>query len=360
MNAERPVFYFYPMFTHVSWNSIAEKHLQHLTKYFKIYKINLEAFPLIDLYSKPIVILHPFFYPAAKWSQSFARRRSRMNSVIGFDVADSDSISPLAVNLSNYASAMVVPSNFSKKSYIDSGVRVPVHVVPHGIDEKWLDAPPLKPNFFKQLAEIKEKRKLKLILGYFLHSPYRKGFDLFLRFFDELYKERKDVCIVLKTGMGVGWIFRPLDTVPTVIEGFVNGLIRIHWLEEEQQMELFDICDMYFLSSRGGGFEHPPFLGMCRGEIVIGAKGCSWDDWLPEWALVPSKKSDVILKGNHIHDGRGVEILIDKAVNKAHEILDNLDDYRSRLREYLNTHVRENFTWEKICLKIKDIIAQYL
>jgi len=360
MKPRRPIFYFYPMFTHVSWNSIAEKHLEHLEKYFRIYRINLEAFPFVELLSKPLIIVHPYFYVVTKWEKHLVKRREKMHGLIGFDVADSDKMSKHAVKLSGYASALIVPSNFSKKSYVDSGVKVPVHVVPHGVDEKWLDTPPLQPQTFKKLSKVKKERRLKLILGYFLHSPYRKGLDLFFEFFKQLYNERKDVCIVLKTMQGVGWFFRPLNRIPPVLEGFMNGLIRISWLTEQQQMELFDICDMYFLSSRGGGFEHPPFLGMCRGEVVIGAKGCSWDDWLPEWALIPSKPSKTVLEGNPIHVGRGVEVLMDKAVDKAVEILDNLNDYKARVKEHLSTHVRENFTWKKICPKIRDIILRYL
>jgi len=356
----RPIFYVYPMFKHVSWNVIGEKHCEQLKNHLRIYMIDEEALPLIEIYSNPLILLHPYFYPFQKWESKLSRKFASVHGVLGIDVADSDRISLYAVRLTNYALAMIVPSNFSKRTYIKSGVKVPVHVIPHGADDYWFEMQPVKSETFLKLVQIKEKYHAKLLLTYMLHSPYRKGLDILIKIYNKVKEEYGNVLLVLKTNRGVGFYSNPIKYRDGYLEKYMNGIVFHRWLNEWQQMELFDICDMYVLTSRGGGFEHPPFLALVRGEIVLGAKGGAWEDFLPEWALVPSKTSGYVLAGNPIHTGYGVEMLVEKAVDKILEIFDNLDDYKARVREYVNTHVREKFTWKKIGQKLSKILQKYL
>jgi glycosyltransferase involved in cell wall biosynthesis len=127
-------------------------------------------------------------------------------------------------------------------------------------------------------------------------------------------------------------------------------------LSDDQIRELMDVCDIFLLGSRGGGFEHPPLLALARGEVALGAKGGAWEDYLPDWALVSSHASDIVLKDNPIHNGRGVEMDVDACVSKLHTILDNLDEYRARVRQHVYTVVRERFTWGRIGEQLRDIV----
>ena len=81
---------------------------------------------------------------------------------------------------------------------------------------------------------------------------------------------------------------------------------------------------------------------------------------MPEWGLVPSKPSGEVLPGNNIHTGRGVEMLIDKAIDLSLEILDNHEEYLARTRDHLETIIRKNFTWEKVGLLLREVIRRYL
>ena len=76
--------------------------------------------------------------------------------------------------------------------------------------------------------------------------------------------------------------------------------------------------------------------------------------------LVPSKPSGVVLAGNSIHTGVGVEMIVDKAVDKIHCILDNLEEYRVKTREHVNTVVKKRFIWSQIGLQLRDIILRYM
>ena len=55
-----------------------------------------------------------------------------------------------------------------------------------------------------------------------------------------------------------------------------------------------------------------------------------------------------------------MEIIIEKALDKFHDIMQNLDEYRARVREHVNKVVRERFTWERVGQLLRDVILRYL
>lgn len=356
----RLIYYFYPVLRRVSFSVIAKKHCEQLRKYFRLYEMDELALPYIEAATKPLLILQPYFYPLQKYESRLARKRHYFNGLIGIDVADSTHITPYAVSLTEYADALIVPSNFAKRVYEGSGVKKPVHVVPHGVDESWIDAPPSKPSKFKHISDLKEKLGCKLLLSFIVHSEYRKGLDILLEIYRRLYGERRDVALVIKTMHGAGYISKPIDYKMDGLDLYLEWRVSSEWFSEGELMELIDICDVFLLTSRGGGFEHPALQALSRGLPVIAAKGGAWDDYLPEWSLVESVRSGRVLENNPIHDGYGVEMVLEKAVDKTIDVLDNLEEYKVRVKDYVDTHVRNELTWGAIGRSLRDIVEEYV
>jgi len=173
-------------------------------------------------------------------------------------------------------------------------------------------------------------------------------------------REYNDVLLVVKTAQGVGYFPETVEWKGEQLEYHMDGKVLVGWLNEREKMELMDVCDLYFLSSRGGAFEVPPLEALARGEIVLGAKNGAWEDWMPDWALTPSRRSGRVLPSNPIHDGSGVEVLIDKAVDKTLEIFNNMDEYRARVREHITHVIKQKFLWEKIGIQLKNVVQTYL
>jgi len=343
----RYIFYVYPMWHRVSFTLIAEKHVEQLKRWYRVERIDELAFPHIMPMSRPIVFMHPFFYAMSRAARFIARKLHLYKAIIGVDVADSDHISSLAVSMTDYATAMIVPSSFSRQAYVRSGVKAPVYVVPHGLDREWYERPNIAPKYFGDLLRLKEKKGYKYLLYFLWHSPYRKGFDLVVEIYKRLKQERKDVKLVFKT-----------KTADGREAAIMRGLGAIHvygWLTEEQKMALYDTCDIYILASRGGGFEMNGLEALARGLPVIAARGGSWEDYLPDWLLVDSKPTPWVLKDNPIHDGKGVEMRIDKAVDKLHDILENLDDYKARVREHVSK-IRHIYNWDNVGKLLRRVV----
>jgi len=344
----RPVWYVYPIWKKVSFSIVAKKHLQYLRRMMRVEEIDELTFPFTDVFSRPLVLMHPYFYPAEVFARHLAHRIPKLWGIIGLDVADSDMLSQHAVDLANRATAMIVPSRFSRNAYVRSGVRVDVHVLPHGVDPEFIDRPKSELPFPEILRDLKRRRNLKVLLAYIVHSPYRKGEDLLMEIYQRLRRERDDVILAIKDMHGI-----ILDN------GQKRERIFDGWLREHQQIGLYDSADLFLLTSRGGGFELPGLEALARGVPVIAAKGGSWEDYMPEWGLVPSRPSAPIFDGNTIHVGRGVEMILERAVDKALDILDNLDDYKAKAHEYAQTRIRQEFTWPWIAENLKRIIERY-
>lgn len=349
----RPLIYVYPMFKEISFRFIGDKHIKQLQKYIIVRAYDESTLPTILpiiklLYTTP-VILHPFFFQV----QHYGHMIDSNVSIIGIDVADTNHLTEKAVEMTEKATALIVPSTFAQKAFTSSGVKTPTHVIPHGVEENWITAPKQKITTFSELGKLK-KEGIKIIQSWILHSDYRKGQDLLIKIWNELMDERKDTALALRKQEGI-----QIYTTK-IIEGTKPTTIPIGWLSEQQKMELMDVCDIYLLTSRGGGFEHPPLEALSRGEIVIGAEGGAWQDFLPDWLLVKSHESGQIFMGNPIHDGAGVEMEIEDAINKLHNILNDLEEYRAKVYAYVNTHIREKFTWEKVGKQLANLIAKYM
>jgi len=314
--------------------------LKYLKKYFRIEEIDELAFPSITPHSKPLVVIHPYFFIMIRASKQISRKLHRYGGFIGIDVCDSDHISRLAVSTTNYAHTLFVPSNFCREVYVRSGVKTNVDVLPHGLDPEFFVKPRNPGQFFGDLLKFKQRHNLKFILFYLWHSEYRKGWDLVFKFYNILRKERKDAILVLKTATPNGPAIKQCKQV--------NCINVAGWLSEDQKIELYDLADIYPLFSRGGGFELNGLEALARNVVVLAAAKGPWTDYLPGFSLIEYRICGHVLKDNPIHDGRGFEVVVEKAVDKAHEILDNLDDYRARVREFVDKHIVNKFSWPRI------------
>jgi len=355
-----PAFYVYPMSRWVSFSYIAEHHVRELRRHLRVEVVDegaLAAVMAVALRAaRCVFLLHPFFYPMQVYEARLLRKLGRPERVIGVDVADSDHVSAEGVRLTGYAEAMVVPSTFSRDAYVRSGVSVPVHVVPHGVPEPYLSSPPSRPSRFRELADYKARSGRRLLQVWLLHSGFRKGEDLAYEVFNRLLRERGDVALAVRRPFALEVYSEEVDA------GRLRPTLSIPAgrLSEGEVMELMDACDAYLLSSRGGGFEHPPLLALARGEPVVAARGGAWQDYLPSWGLVESRRSSVLLPGNPIHDGCGVEMEVEAAVGRLHEVLDDLEGHRAKVREHVESRIREGFTWRRAGELLRDVVLRYL
>ena len=197
----KSIWYVYPQHHTVSFTFIAREHIRLLRKKWRIQEIPEKGFLHIHPSSKPLVFVHPMLYIATQNLEKFDYQRLFYDTLIGVEVADSDRISNLAANIINKADAVILPSQWSKESYLRSGVRIPIHVVPHGL-RKMFYQPKTKP----QTDVLKEALRLKKLYGWVFfsffcwHSPARKGYDLVIEAMKEIQRTHKNTVIIVWQG----------------------------------------------------------------------------------------------------------------------------------------------------------------
>jgi glycosyltransferase involved in cell wall biosynthesis len=334
------------MFKRVSWSIVGWRHVHHLKKLgMHIEEVEERTIPTLYLQTHPFLIFHPFFYPFQAYERSIKKSLPLASGVIGIDVADSDRISEYAVHLTEYADALIVPSEFSRKSFLNSGVRKPVYAIPHGLDEEFYELPPNPNPYFGALAKKKSRENLVYAVFFLQHSDYRKGFDLVLKWYQKLKKERSNVLLIVIT------------PVPYVSGKKFGGINIYGWFGINEKIALYDLADIYPLFSRGGGFEMCGLEALSRKAVVIAPKGGSWAEYLPKFSLVKSHRCSYVLKDNPIHVGGGVEIDVDKAVDKAVDIVDNLHEYKQRTWEYVQ-QIKSIYNWDNVAFMLKSVIEK--
>jgi len=243
-----PVYYVYPQWHTVSFTLVSHKHIEQLKKYFRLYAIDELAFPYRDIFCKPVCVIHPYFFIVQRNPQRFLYMLEKFKAVIGIDVADTDMIGRVGVQLANLANCMIVPSTFCKFAYERSGVKVPIHVVPHGLSKAYYDPRKLPTDkYLKHLLELKRKRNYIYVLFFLIHSGERKGVDLVYDVMREIVKMYNNVKLIVKIGVMNEYHKRIVESM--------GGFIFSKFLNEHNLIALYDMCDIYPLFSRGGGFE---------------------------------------------------------------------------------------------------------
>jgi len=340
----RTIYYFYPIEHRVSFQFIARQHVEMLRSRYRVEEIDERSFYGRDSYVKVSAIVHPYLYIAGKQPDSAVWETSKYDKVIAVDVADSDKLSSGAVNLFNLADACIVPSNWSREAYIRSGVAPPVHVVPHALSDIYYE-PKVDVRECLDLAEYAEllqkvRERYKALICFFLwHSFWRKGGDLVLKTLSALRRERRDFAVVARSSDTTFLSGLELAQIPT--------LALAKWLDEKAVVAVYDLCDIYPLFSRGGGFEMNGLEALARGEVVLAVAEGSWTDYLPPEFLLPIAKYEHPLPNNPFHVGFGPVVDVEKAVDRLHEIIDNLDEWKARAREHA-ARVRERFSGENV------------
>ena len=370
---ENGILYVYPVYHNVSFSLVARKHIEYLRKLklLSVHEIDETVFANYIPHLRYSMFLHPWMYIYGrllrvrelglsnglkpKFELYMDWWRSHFDQLIAVDVCDSDRLSEFAVDLLNDADKVIVPSNFAVEVCRRSGVQRPVYRVQHAVDPEWYSMPnqwetaPIK-SINPALIEIylyKLKRGKKVILYWLWHSAERKGWLEVKEFYTRLSMERRDVVLVMKTALSSTAEFQQVMHL---------GAIQLYgWLSEYEKMVLYDLADLTLNFSRGGGFELNCLESLARGVPCIASNWGSWTDYVPRFLQVKTGERVMVLPGSAIHVGYGYKVDVDDALNKAHDILENHDEYRGRINDYKSVLIKE-YTWNEVAMKLKRVL----
>jgi glycosyltransferase involved in cell wall biosynthesis len=366
-DSRKRVSYIYPLHTNDSFHIVAFNHIKYLkywyiaeNRHVEIEEIDWSQIGIINWNEKRGILLHPFLYPFAssesfeKNSKNFARLLSMKSKIGGFDVADSSRISNLAVDLVNKIDLMIVPSNFSKDAYVNSGVTVPVEILPHGISDDFLkddrvDISNINTNNINIVGLKRAKKYGNILVLYFLvHSEYRKGADIVANVMIRIQKKYPNVLLVVKGGHDTKKIFNN-----------VNHIIIAGWLDDKDLKMLYDCCDICVSPSRGGGFELNALEAASRGVPTLVTNGGCFTD-LINYFIPISLNNKVVqpLPGNTVHIGYGYEVNIDDFETKIVDTISRLEYWENRFKNN-SVEIREKYSWRNVSKILDGYLKNY-
>ena len=282
-------------------------------------------------------LVHPIFYIFQERRRAIQRLRRGHGHIGGFDLADTDKISPFASTTANEIDLIMVPSECSKETFIRSGVKTRVEVVPHGVNEELYSSP-------KGHLHLIPRDGVK-ILFFFLHSELRKGADIVRVVMKRILSERPDVRFILKTGAMNDLCNLPRTTWIT------------QWLSELDLIRLYDACDIVFAPSRGGGFEINVLEGLARGKVVVTSDWPAIQEYAARYAITIESDGTKVkpLSGNPIHIGYGANPHVNQSYELMNYALDNLEYLKKKAEKYA-PEIRKKYSWKKTARRIAECL----
>jgi len=368
------MLYVYPQLHTASFTLVARKHIEYLRKLglANVHELDELSLPSYVPHLRYHAVLHPWVYVYHRFLQTrlnvlnenlrnrFNKYlewwRSNFNQLVAVDVCDSDKMSDYAVNLLDQADKVVVPSNYCVEVYRRSGVKKPVHRVPHGVDPEWYTTPnvwdvaPAKA-VNPSLLEVylyKLRKKKRLLLFWLWHSEERKGWPEVRVLYERLARERGDVVLLLKT---------MTPNSPAFQQVMHLGAIQIYgWLSDYDKIALYDLADVTLMFSRGGAFEANALESLARGVPAITSDKGPWTDYVPPFLQVKAGERVKVFEDNAIHVGYGYKVGVEDALSKIHDILENYDDYKARAEEWRGKTLSSEYRWDVVVNKLVKII----
>ncbi|MCY0851053.1 glycosyltransferase [Sulfuracidifex metallicus] len=349
------IYYVYPMHHDVSFKFVAQEHIKMLKSEYTVYDIPELNFYQFTPYGNPLTLIHPFFYGMVNWNDVqwsfFKMYRAKVSKIVGVEVADSDKIAEKYIEIANsWADELVVNSKWSYNAYINSGLKIPISIVPHNYDERLIASDDqLKVSTeIKKIEEIKNEKKIKIILFFAWHSAYRKGDDLFQKIARQIQKERDDVYFIVKSPM-------PRSELNDLRLFNITGVIPF-----DDIVKMYRISDLLLMPSRGGSFELNGLEALVSGTPVVASDEGPWTEYFPpslKHFLAKTENHPVVLPGNPIHIGKGVEISVDNAIEKTLRILNNVDEEKAKVKDEIN-FFRENYSFDTVKRKLLEVVEK--
>lgn len=236
------------------------------------------------------------------------------------------------------AERVLVPHQCLVEVFKESGIKVPIHVVPGGVCPTRFQLAPQSPYESGRPYTF-------LALG---DRSYRKGWDLVWNCFGEEFRDEKDVRLIIKAR-----------------RGGLQAISQAHWdrrvtfIRDDvpSMAEVYALADCFVFPTRFEGWGMPCRQFAMTGKPVIVTKYGATDDETDEWAypLVDNIEVDSILPG----DGKWAFPSRDEIRAKMRHCYENRDEAREKGRK-ASQWLRANRTWDHAALKLLELIREHL
>jgi hypothetical protein len=270
---------------------------------------------------------------------------------IGYTMLEVDGIPKDWILQANELDEVWVPSTFNKQTFLDSGLKVPVHVMPLGVN----------PDFFNMKINAYRPSQRYTFLSIFEWGE-RKSPETLLRGYHRAFTRQDDVLLLLKIinldpGLNVqeeiNKLGLPEDGPPVTI--LYNQELPTH-----QMGSLYRSVDCFVTSTRGEGWGMPIIEAMACGLPVIATDWSAQTDFLNADVGYPLRVEKMIpadAKCPYYEGFRWPEPDEDHLIHLLRHVYEHQEEAAQK-GVLASESVLNNWTWRDAAQKIKTRLLE--
>jgi GT2 family glycosyltransferase len=264
---------------------------------------------------------------------------------IGFTMLETDRIPAEWVRQANLMDEVWVPSSFNERTFLDSGVTTPIHIIPLGVD----------PNYFNPGIKGHPLSGAYTFLSIFEWGE-RKMPELLLKAFNDEFRSNEAailLCKVLNVDPGVDVRAEVANLELDSSGGRIHFSLN-HVIPTYQLGSLYRSADCFVLPTRGEGWGMPVIEAMACGLPVIATDWSAHCDFMSDSNAYPLKVERLVPAQAKCPYYAGFK-WAEPSYNDLRRLMRHVfsNQAEARAKGALASHdVRTRWTWDKAAEKI--------
>jgi glycosyltransferase involved in cell wall biosynthesis len=255
-----------------------------------------------------------------------------------------------------------VPTKWNVGTFERSGLKIPIHVMPLGVDPG-VYSPSVKPALPKSMLMTgKDAGKYEFPKGFLFISvfqpSFRKGYDVLVKAFEETFKDDREAGLILGTtaySLPNEFPWKSMKSRIWTLPGTYT---------EKQLATIYKACKVYVTASRGEGWNLPLCEAAAVGLPVIVPRTTVHPELVPEgMGYFFNKDSDRIFPEGRLHSPyfNGISFC-DYGMKSQKEFSDLMRQVKKNYREAqeraqkLRVHMATKYTWAMAARKVAERI----
>lgn len=260
---------------------------------------------------------------------------------IGYTMLETTGIPDEWVRQANMMDEVWVPSNFNVKTFRDSGVTVPIYVMPLGVDT----------NFFNENIHSQKKHNKYTFLSIFEWGE-RKAPEVLLKAYFDAFTKDDDVLLICKIFNNDGSIDvkSEIDKMNLPEDGPEVLILYNQIIEDYQMPILYRSADCFVLPTRGEGWGMPILEAMACGIPALATRWSSQVDFMTEensYFIETDGLVDAVAKCPYYEGFQWANPSLSDLSRKMRYIFEHQEEAKLKGKQAAQD-VKDKWSWEKV------------
>ena len=286
-------------------------------------------------------------YPQVVYGVADVFHKNTGRYKIGYTMLETTGIPGDWVKECNRMDEIWVPSSFNVQTFRDSGVRVPIQVMPLGID----------PDYYNQnIVSYKNNRKYTFLSIF--EWGERKAPELLLRAYSRAFTGKDEVVLICKVNNSDSSISVENEVRKLGLPGNGPEIIFLYNtdFEDYEMPALYRSSDCFVTAARGEGWGMPILEAMACGLPAIATAWSAQTDFLNEDNGFPvrvEKLVDAKAKCRYYEGFRWAQADEEHLIQRMRWVYEHREE-AARKGRLASEYVRREFTWDKAAEKMEE------